>query len=47
MEMVIPPFEFVFGLSDLSFGELEVPLAMSLGGGVCSLGATRYMLSID
>ena len=45
--MVLPPFEFVFGLPDLGLGELEVPLAMRLGEDVCGLGAALYMLSMN
>lgn len=47
MEVVLPPFEFVFGLSDLNFGELKVPLDTRLGGDVSSLKATSYTLSMD
>ena len=47
MEAVLLPFKFVFSLSYLSFGELEIPLVMNLVGDVYSLGATRYILSMD
>lgn len=47
MEVVVPLFEFVFGQADLGPSEVEVLLAMSLGGYVCGLGASCYMLSID
>ena len=29
MKVVLPPFEFVFGLLDLGFDELEIPLVLS------------------
>ncbi|GMN49283.1 hypothetical protein TIFTF001_018454 [Ficus carica] len=32
---------------DLGLGKLEVPLAVSLSGDVCGLGATCYMLPMD
>lgn len=47
MEVVLPPFEFVCGPSDLDFGELKIPLVMILDKDVGSFRATHYMLSLD
>ena len=47
MEVVLPPFVFVFDPLDLNLDKLEVSLTMSLDGDICDLGATYYMLSMD